>query len=133
MSSEPHQVPPPPGGAQPQLGGYASSGGHTNTLAIVSFVAAIASFFAHIIPFAGGTLVAIVAIVTGFMARGEIKRSGEQGMWMANAGIIIGLIHLVGIFILLMIFLFLIFVLGIAVFGIAVHGGGSSPSPVPSG
>jgi hypothetical protein len=95
-------------------------------------VASLASFVAHVLPVLGGTVVAIVAIVTGFMARGQIKRTGEQGMWMANAGIIIGFVHLAGLFILLLVFLFLIFVLGIALFGIAAQNGGS-PSPVPSG
>jgi uncharacterized protein DUF4190 len=140
VSSEPHQVPPPPGGSPPpaggtqiQTGGYAASGPQTNSLAVVSFVASIASFFAHVIPVFGGTVVAVVAIVTGFIARGQIRRTGEQGMWMANAGIIIGFVHLAGLFILLLIFLFLIFVLGIALFGIAAHNGGSLPSPVPSG
>ncbi len=133
MSSEPHQVPPPPAGTQIQSGGYASPGAQTNSLAIVSFVASIASFVAHVLPVLGGTVVAVVAIVTGFMARGQIKRTGEQGMWMANAGIIIGFVHLAGLFILLLIFLFLIFVLGIALFGIAAHNGGELPSPVPSG
>ncbi len=131
MSSEPHQVPPAPAG-QPQIGGYAATAPQTNNLAVVSFVAGIASFFAHVIPVFGGTAVAIVAIVTGFVARGQIKRTGEQGMWMANAGIIIGFVHLAGLFILLLVFLFLVFVLGIALFGFAAHGG-SLPSPVPSG
>jgi Domain of unknown function (DUF4190) len=133
VSSEPHQVPPPPAGSQPQLGGYASTGQQTNTLAVVSLVASIASFVAHVLPVLGGTIVAIVAIVTGFMARGQIKRTGEQGMWMANVGIIIGFVHLAGLFILLLVFLFFIFVLGVALFGFAAHGGGATPSPVPSG
>ena len=139
VSSEPHQVPPPPAGQPPaegthiQTGGYAATAPQTNNLAVVSFVAGIASFFAHVIPVFGGTAVAIVAIVTGFVARGQIKRTGEQGMWMANGGIIIGFVHLGGLFILLLVFLFLVFVLGIALFGIAVHSGGSLPSPVPSG
>jgi len=102
-------------------------------MAVVSFVAGIASFFAHVIPVIGGFTVAIVAIITGFIARGQIKKSGEQGMWMANAGIIIGIVHLVLGFFIVLIVLFLIFVLGLALFGIAASGGGSSPSPVPSG
>src|SRR5215510_659019 len=124
---EPHSVPPPaPSGAT-------TSAAPTNNMAVVSFVAGIASFFAHVIPVIGGFTVAIVAIITGFIARGQIKKSGEQGMWMANAGIIIGIVHLVLGFFIVLIVLFLIFVLGLALFGIAASGGGSTPSPVPSG
>ena len=118
----------------PQIGGgYTSAATQTNTLAIISLVAGLASFFAHVIPVIGGFTVALVAIVTGFIARGQIKRSGEQGMGMANAGIIIGFVHLALGFILLLVLLIFIFVLGIALFGIAGHSGGASPTPVPSG
>ena len=126
QSSPSTQVPHTPG-----LPGYTTSQAQTNNLAVVSFVAAIASFFAHIIPVVGGITVAVIAIVTGFMARGQIRRTGEQGMWMANLGIIIGFVHLALGFVLLLVFLFLIFVVGLALFGIAASGGGS-PSPIPS-
>ena len=116
----------------PGLPGYAPPASQTNNLAVVSLVAGILSFFAHIIPGVGGATVAIIAIVTGFMARGQIRQTGEQGMWMANAGIIIGIVHLVLLFLGVLILLFLIFVVGIALFGIAAHGGGTNPSPVPS-
>lgn len=117
----------------PGLPGYAPTSTQTNNLAVISLVTAILSFFAHIIPGVGGLTVALIAVITGFMARNQIKQTGEQGMWMANAGIIIGIIHLAGIFILVMVLLFMIFVLGVALFGIAAHSGGSTPSPVPSG
>ena len=117
----------------PGLPGATVGPGHLNSLAVVSFVASIASFFAHIIPFVGGTIVAIVAIATGFMARGEIKRTGEDGMWMANAGIIIGFIHLIGLVLLVIVLIFLIFVVGVAIFGIAAHGGFPSPTPEVTG
>jgi predicted PurR-regulated permease PerM len=124
---DPHTVPPPaPGSA-------ATAAAPTNTLAVVSLVAGIASFFAHIIPFIGGFTVAIVAIVTGFIARGQIRRTGEQGMWMANAGIIIGFVHLALGLAVILLLLFLIFVVGVALFGIAASGGGGTPSPIPSG
>jgi hypothetical protein len=128
QQSTPSTVPHTPG-----LAGYAAAGTPTNNLAVVSFVAGIASFFAHIIPIVGGFTVAIIAIITGFVARGQIKRTGEQGMWMANAGIIIGFVHLALGFLLLIGLLFAIFVLGIALFGIAASGGGSSPTPLPTG
>ncbi|HKW59079.1 MAG TPA: DUF4190 domain-containing protein [Candidatus Dormibacteraeota bacterium] len=123
---EPHTVPPPVPGSSVAVAAP------TNNLAVVSFVAGIASFFAHIIPVIGGFTVAIVAIITGFVARGQIKRTGEQGMWMANAGIIIGAIHLALGFVVVLLLLFLIFVVGVALFGIAASGGGGTPSPIPS-
>lgn len=113
----------------PGLPGYTPSGAQTNSLAVVSLVAGIGSFFAHIIPGVGGFAVALVAVVTGFMARNQIRQTGEQGMWMATAGIVIGLIHLALIALLILVLIFVIFVLGIALFGVAAHGGGSMPSP----
>lgn len=88
----------------------------TNTLAVVSLVAGVLSFFANVLPGVGGFLVAIVAIVTGYMARQQIKQSGERGMWMATAGIVIGIIHIAVIVVVVLVVLFLIFVLGIALF-----------------
>jgi hypothetical protein len=117
----------------PGLTGYTPSATQTNSLAVVSLVTATGSFFAHIIPGIGGLTVAVIAIVTGFMARNQIKQTGEQGKWMANVGIVIGIVHIVGLILLLFLLLFLIFVVGIALFGIAAHGGGTLPSPVPSG
>jgi hypothetical protein len=104
----------------------------TNSLAIVSLVVGALSFFAHVLPGIGGFTAAIIAIVTGFMARGQIKRTGEQGMWMANAGIIIGFVHLALGFIVVLVILFVVFVLGVALFGIAASSSGA-PSPIPSG
>ncbi len=73
---------------------YTVNPGQTNNLAVVSLVAGIGSFFAHIVPGIGGLTVAIIAVVTGHMARNQIKRTGEQGMGMATAGMTIGYIHL---------------------------------------
>lgn len=115
----------------PGLAGYTPSAAQTNSLAVVSLVASIASFFAHIIPGIGGATVAVIAVVTGFMARGQIKQTGEQGMWMANVGIVIGLIHLIGLILLILFVLFAIFALGAVLFGISAHGGGTVPSPNP--
>ena len=109
-----------------------STAGQTNSLAVVSLVSGALSFFAHVVPIIGGFTVAIVAIITGFMARTQIRRTGEQGTWMANVGIILGFVHLAIGFVIGMIIIFVIFVLGIALFGIAA-GSGASPSPVPSG
>jgi hypothetical protein len=77
-------VPPPPAGTV-----VASSGRQTNSLAIVSLVAGIAGYvIPH--PFIAG----IVAIVTGHLARGQIRRSGEGGSGLALAGLILGYVHL---------------------------------------
>jgi Domain of unknown function (DUF4190) len=61
----------------------------TNTLAIVSLVVGIASYVA--LPIVG----AIAAIVTGHVARGQIRRTGEGGSGFALAGLILGYAHLV--------------------------------------
>jgi uncharacterized protein DUF4190 len=132
-------IPPPPPPAQPgpptQIAGqqvapsssvpvapgapvYSSpAASRTNTLAVISLVAGIGSFFAHIIPGIGGFTVALIAIITGYMARKQIRETGEQGMGMATAGMIIGIVHLVLLGLLVIVLLVAIFVLGIALFG----------------
>ena len=114
----------------PGLQGYTPSGTQTNSLAIVSLATAILSFFAHVVPLVGGFTVALIAIITGFMARGQIRRTGEQGMWMANVGILIGFVHIALGFIFILVLIFFVVVLGFALFGIASHGG-TAPSPSP--
>lgn len=64
-------------------------GAQTNVLAIVAIIAAI--------------VVAPVGIVLGFIARSQIKTSGEGGAGLAKAAIIVGIVLTV-LFILLMIF-----------------------------
>ena len=93
-----------------------SNAAKTNTLAVVSLVAGIGSFFAHVVPGIGGFTVSLVAIITGYMARQQIKQTGERGMGMATAGMVIGVIHLALIGLLVLVVLFLIFVLGVALF-----------------
>jgi len=116
----------------PGVGGYTPSATQTNSLAIVSLVSSFLSFFAHVIPLVGGFTVALIAIITGFMARGQIQRSGEQGMWMANVGILVGFLHIALGLIFIMVLIFVVVVLGFALFGIASHGGGApTPSPIP--
>lgn len=65
-----------------------SSGSATNSLAIVSLVSGIVSWFA--IPLLG----AIVAIITGHMARSQIKQSYESGDGLAIVGLILGYLNL---------------------------------------
>lgn len=91
----------------------------TNNLAVVSLVVGVLSFLAHIVPVVGGLAMAIVAIVTGTMARRQIRQTGEQGMWMATAGLVIGIIHLALLGLLVLALILLVFVLG----GIALLGG----------
>lgn len=73
---------------QPQQTGSYAVAGPTNTLAIVSLVLGIASYVA--LPIVG----AIAAIVTGHLARGQIRRTGEGGSGYALAGLILGYAHL---------------------------------------
>ena len=104
---------------------FTAQAGKTNQLAIISLVAAIGSFFAHIIPGLGGFTVAIVAIVTGYMARRQIKETGESGMGLATAGMVIGIVHLALIVLVVIGIIFAIFVCGIALFGFgATHSSG---------
>lgn len=110
-------VPPPPPGST----FTPASSTQTNSLAVVSLVTGIGSFFAHIIPGIGGLTVAVIAVITGYMARNQIKQSGEQGMWMATAGMIISIAHLALLVVGVLVVVFLIFVLGIALFGVAAH------------
>ena len=109
----------PPGPAGPLY--RSSTVAPTNNLAVVSLVAAVLSFFSHVVPFVGGFAVAIVAIVTGHMARQQIRQTGEQGMWMATLGMVIGIVHVALIGIVVLAVLFVIFVLGIALFGFGRH------------
>ena len=69
----------------------------TNQLAIVSLVAGIASF--AILPVVG----AIIAVITGHMARSQIRRTGEGGSGLAVIGLILGYVHLaLGVLVLLL-------------------------------
>ena len=93
--------------------------GQTNTLAIVSLAAGVGSFFAHVIPGIGGFTVAVVAIVTGYMARNQIKQTGEQGMGLATAGMVIGIVHIALIVAVIVGIFILVFIFGIAMLGLS--------------
>jgi len=103
----------------PQLASTAQN----NNLALVSLITGILSFLGHIIPIVGGSTLAIVAIVTGYIARNQIKETGEDGMTMATIGIILGVINLALVAIIVLVFILFIFVLGIGLFGIAARHG----------
>jgi hypothetical protein len=68
----------------------ASQAVQTSSLAIVSLVSGIASWF--LLPMLG----AIIAVITGHMAKKEIHESGGRlsGEEMANAGLVLGYLHL---------------------------------------
>lgn len=61
----------------------------TNTLAIVSLVSSVLSFFTFVF------ILSIAAIVTGKIAKRQIANSSESGAGIAKAGMIIGWISLV--------------------------------------
>jgi hypothetical protein len=75
----------------------------TNQLAIVSLVAGIASYV--MLPVIG----AVVAVITGHMARSQIKRTGESGNGLAVAGLILGYVHLALGLIVLLVFVVVFF------------------------
>lgn len=78
-----------PYGVQPQYSaGYAPQYGAptrpNNSMAVVALVAGICGFTA--VPFIGS----IVAVITGHMARKQIRQTGEGGDGMAVAGLVMG-------------------------------------------
>jgi hypothetical protein len=82
----PRMVPP---GPAPGSGSAMHVSRPLNSLAVVSLVAGIAGYvIPH--PFIGG----LVAIVTGHMARSQIRRSGEGGARLALVGLVLGYLHL---------------------------------------
>ncbi len=143
MGTPPNELPPPPpephaqSASQTQIAGQQTapstavpmaSGtamtvapGQTNTLAVVSLVTAIVAPLGHVIGLGGITLI-IISIVTGHMARREIKQTGERGANIALAGLIISYIHAAAT-ILGIIFLFGIIVAFLAAFFHAASGG----------
>lgn len=99
----------PPANPSQQPASYAVAQ-PTNTLAIISLVAGIGSYV--VVPVIG----AVVAIVTGHMARGQIRRTGEGGGGLALAGLVLGYIHLVLVAILIAIVVIVAVVAGAAFF-----------------
>ena len=77
----PYAQPEQPYGAAPAYG-YQQQGPKTNTLAIVSLVASLSSLILGI--------TSIVGIITGHIALGQIKRTGENGRGLALGGLITG-------------------------------------------
>lgn len=71
----------------------------------------------------------LVAVITGHIARHQIKRSGESGASLALAGLVIGYVA-IGLFFVFVVSYLLFFVF---VFVIAATHPSASPSPVPGG
>ena len=78
--------------AQPFMQAYMPVRRGTNSLAVASLVCGLAQ------PFLG--LTTIPAIVLGYVARGQIRRTGEDGSGLATAGLVLGWIG-VGVAVLL--------------------------------
>jgi uncharacterized protein DUF4190 len=103
----------------PPASTYVPARGQTNTTAVISLVAGAVSIFGHIVlPGIGGGTIALIAIVTGYMARQQIKQSGEQGMWMATLGMVLGIVHFALLLLLIFVLILLVFVFGLALFGL---------------
>jgi hypothetical protein len=95
------QQPAPPPTPAPYPGGYPAATG-TNTMAVISLASGIGSWF--VLPLIGG----VVAVVTGYIAKKEIRQTGEQGDGLATIGMVLGYLHL-AVVALLLIFLVLLF------------------------
>jgi hypothetical protein len=102
----------------PQYSGVMIAGQKTNQLAIISLVTALVAPLGHLVGIGGITLI-IVSLVTGHMARSQIRQTGEGGANLALVGLIISYAHLVISAILLIIFFGAI----VAFFGLLFHAG----------
>jgi uncharacterized protein DUF4190 len=118
MSTPPNELPPPPpmqppqaapptqivgqqsapstavpvGSGLPQSASFTVAQ-KTNQMAIISLVTALVAPIGHCIGIGGITLI-IVSLVTGHMARRQIKQTGEGGAELALIGLIISYAHL---------------------------------------
>jgi hypothetical protein len=106
-----------------QQGGLVAVAPTNNTLAVVSLVAGIGSFLGHLIPFVGGFTLALVAIITGHMARSQIRKTGEAGMGLATAGLVVGYVHMGLIAVVIVFFFGFVIAVFTAIFSAAATGG----------
>jgi len=97
---------------QPYMQPYMPVGRRTNSLAVASLVCGLAQ------PFTFG-LTMIPALILGHVARGQIRRTGEDGNGLATAGAILGWAG-VGLVVLI-----ILLVTTVA----ASHTGGQAPTP----
>ena len=96
---------------------YLGAARQNNNMALVSLVTGILSYLGHIIPIVGGSTLAIVAIVTGYIARQQIKETGEDGMTMATLGMILGIVNIALVGLIVFVVILFVFVLGVGLLG----------------
>jgi hypothetical protein len=60
-----------------------------NPLALVSLISGLLAFV--LLPFAGG----VIAVVTGHLALGQLRRRAESGFGFAVAGLVLGYVNIV--------------------------------------
>ncbi len=100
----PGGYPPYPGGYPPYPGGYSPYDPYgptppygTNGKAIAALVTSLVG-----VVFCGCFVPSIIAMVLGFVAMAETKRTGQAGHGMALAGVIVGAVTLiVGVFVII--------------------------------
>lgn len=114
QQTNPSTVVPMGGGQGP--GSTMVAGRRTNTLAIVSLVTALIAPFGHVTGI-GGLALILTSIVTGHMARAEIRRTGENGATLALIGLIISYVHVA----LTALFVFFFFGVVIALLAALLH------------
>ena len=121
LPSSPSTVVPMGGGLGP--GSTLVGGRRMNTLAVVSLVTALISPFGWVTGI-GGLALILTSIVTGHMARAEIRRTGEEGATLALIGLIISYVH-IAITALVIIFFFglVVAILAAILHGIVTSGG----------
>jgi hypothetical protein len=121
LPSSPSTVVPMDGGPGP--GSTLVGGRRMNTLAVVSLVTALVAPFGHLTGI-GGLALILTSIVTGHMARAEIRRTGEEGATIALIGLIISYVH-IAITALVIIFFFglVMAILAAILHGIVTSGG----------
>jgi Domain of unknown function (DUF4190) len=121
QQTSPSTVVPMGGGQGP--GSTLVAGRRINTLAVVSLVTALIAPFGHVTGI-GGLALILTSIVTGHMARAEIRRTGEEGATLALIGLIISYVH-IAITALVIIFFFglVMAILAAILHGIVTSGG----------
>ena len=111
MSDDPNYSQTPP-----QMPAPAQVTIRTSTLAIVSLITGILCWF--LLPLIG----AIIAVITGHMAKNEIRQSNGliTGEGMATAGLVLGYIHL-GLSVIGLCIIAILLVLGFGLFGTIIR------------
>jgi hypothetical protein len=93
------QTPGYPGYGGQQPGGYGMGGypaGKVNNLSIAALVCGLAQFLLWFLLLIPGFIAAVLAMIFGAVALGQISRRGESGRGMALAGIVLGGLGVLG-------------------------------------